>query len=115
MLRERHQIFLSLFVACDATIVTAATWGSWWITFPVVGGVQSPTVNWIDSAMIPFWSAAPVLLIVAGIMRLYKPRRDEHFLREFKAILRTVVVGGISLVTVLTLFRNELDRRRRPQ
>ena len=107
MLRERHHIFLSLFVASDAIIVTAATWAAWWLRFRLLEGFK-PYGQLVDSSMIPFWSAAPVLLAVAGIMRLYKPRRDEHFLREFKAILRTVVVGAISLVTVLTLFRNEL-------
>ena len=109
MLRERHHIFLGLFVASDAVIVTAATWGAWWLRFRLLEGFK-PYGDLVDSTMIPFWSAAPVLMAVASIMRLYKPRRDEHFLREFKAILRTVIVGAISLVTVLTLFRNELTR-----
>ena len=109
MLRERHHIFLGLFVASDAIIVTAATWGAWWLRFRLLEGFK-PYGELVDSTMIPFWAAGPVLLAVAGIMRLYKPRRDEHFLREFKAILRTVVVGAISLVTVLTLFRNELTQ-----
>ncbi|MCH2134484.1 MAG: exopolysaccharide biosynthesis polyprenyl glycosylphosphotransferase [Phycisphaerales bacterium] len=107
MLRERHQIFLSLFVASDAVIATAATWGAWWVRFRLLEGFK-PYGQLVDSTMIPFWSAAPVILIVAALLRLYKPRRDEHFVREFKAILRTVVVASISLVTLLTLFRNEL-------
>ena len=107
MLRERHQIFLSLFVASDAAIATAAAWGAWWIRFRLFEGFR-PYGELIDSTMIPFWSTAPVFLFVAAILGMYKPRRDEHFLREFKAILRTVVIGSISLVTILTLFRNEL-------
>ncbi len=59
-------------------------------------------------SMIPFWIVAPVMLFVAAVLRLYRPRRDEHFFGEFKSILRTVIIGSLSLVAVLTLFRNEL-------
>lgn len=107
MLRERHQIFLSLFVASDAAIVTASAWGAWWMRFRVMDNIV-PYGAIVDDHMIPFWTTAPVMLFVAGMMHLYKPRRDEHFLREFKAILRTTIIGSISLVALLTLFRNEL-------
>lgn len=101
MLKQRHQLFVTLFAMLDGVVVAGACLGAWLIRMWVVEG-YIPTGNWetwVKRPLIIF--AVPITLVVMWLTGLYRPRRDRPLWTEQAAILRASVVAVVALIVAL--------------
>ncbi len=97
MLKQRHQIFVTLFAAADATAIAAAclaalTSRTLFFAEPFPGGV----VEWVRSSLV--FIVVPVAVMTLAACRLYRPRRDRGLIGEQWMVARA---GLISVGTVV--------------
>ncbi len=97
MLKQRHQIFVSLFAGADglaiaAACVTALAARHWW--FAESGPADA--AGWVRASHALI--AVPVALLTLAACRLYRPRRDRSLIGEQWMIVRA---GLLSVATVV--------------
>lgn len=97
MLKQRHQIFVSLFAGADGLAIagaclTALAARHWWFS---ESGPTDPA-GWIRASHALI--AVPVALLTLAACRLYRPRRDRSLIGEQWMIVR---VGLLSVATVV--------------
>ncbi|MCC5821743.1 MAG: undecaprenyl-phosphate glucose phosphotransferase [Phycisphaerales bacterium] len=97
MLKQRHQVFVTLFAGADALAITGACVGAlamrthWF-------GEPWPTdpAGWLRASLATI--AVPVALLTLAACRLYRPRRDRSLIGEQWMVLRA---GLLSVATVV--------------
>src|SRR5690606_30212128 len=90
VLKERHQVFVSVRVGLDGLVVAAAQI----TTIPAAELLRSTAVDggfW--RSLIPFAVSIPLMLGVMAAVGLYRPRRDRSFLEEFLDIVKAGCFG----------------------
>lgn len=101
MLKQRHQLFVSLLAAADALVVTAACFVAWIIRRMVAEGFFPTTDQWESWVRGPlFLFVAPVVLLAMAVLGVYRPRREASMLGEQWAIVRA---SGASVGAVIVL------------
>ncbi len=102
MLKQRHQVFVALFAAADATAIAGASYLAWairmwrrddawpnqWEEF-----IKQPMVHVI----------VPIALYVFSVFRLYRPRRDRSLWSEQGGVIKASLVTIGAVVVALTL------------
>ena len=106
MLRKHAQFFKSLFVISDLVVIGLAWLLSHVLRFylapltaPLLG---VPPFSTYVQVLLPLWV---IWGFVSSKSRLYRPRRLEHFLREFLEIAKTLTLTVVILVAVIYLLR----------
>ena len=96
MLKQRHQLFVTLFACTDAASAFGACAMAWWIR-----RVQFSEPEWIlgsyveDSLTI---LVLPILAITMVVMGLYKPRRDQSIFSEIVDVTKASVVAMVLVI-----------------
>lgn len=100
MLKQRHQLMVSLLALSDAVAIAAATIGAWGARqyrFDEPGAVD--LMAWVRGSLILI--TLPVAMYTMLALKQYRPRRDKRLLGELGQILRasmitvTVVIVGL--------------------
>jgi Undecaprenyl-phosphate glucose phosphotransferase len=106
MLKKHTQLFKSLFILSDLIILSSAWVLSYFLRF------YTPLIRPPLSGIPPFWSYFQFLLplwliwgFVARGFKLYRPRRMEHFAREFFDIAKTLVFTFFILIAIIYLLK----------
>ena len=106
MLKKHAQFFNSLFIISDLLILFFAWVLSYLLRFytdliePPTLGVP-PFLTYIEF-LLPLWL---IWGLISSRMSLYRPRRLEHFIREFWEITKCLSLTFLFLIAVIYLFR----------
>lgn len=96
MLKQRHQVFVVMFVAADAVMAAAACYAAWALRI-VRRGDAWPTEweQFIKEPLVLF--VVPIALYVFSLCGLYRPMRDRSLWSELSRVVRAslVVVGTV--------------------
>lgn len=100
MLKQRHQLFVSLFALIDAAVVTGACMLAWMIRrLTIDGGFPADWRAWVKE---PLWLIAiPLTLASMWAFGLYRPRRDRSMWIELFQITKASVLAMGVLVVLL--------------
>jgi Undecaprenyl-phosphate glucose phosphotransferase len=112
MLKKHAQFFESLFIISDLLILSAAWVLSYFLRFntllinvPILG--VPPFLHYLEF-LLPLWL---IWGLISSRMSLYRPRRIEHFIREFLDITKSLTFTFLILIAVIYLFgRFEFSR-----
>jgi Undecaprenyl-phosphate glucose phosphotransferase len=107
LVKQRHQLFVSLLGAADALTVTAACYGAWAIRRQAIEGWFAKSwENYIIKEPL-FLLAVPITLMAMRGVGLYRPRRDRSIWGEHWDIIKASTVSLVSLIIVLWAIGNE--------
>jgi Undecaprenyl-phosphate glucose phosphotransferase len=102
MLRKHAQFFVSLFVLSDLLVLSGSWILSYFLRFyadpirpPLLG---TPSLLIYVELLLPLWL---IWGIVSKKVHLYRPRRVEHFYREFLDISKALMTTLLALVAVI--------------
>lgn len=102
MLKQRHQIFVALFAAADATAIAGASYLAWVIR--VWRRDDAWPVEWEEFIKQPMVHVIiPIALYVFSVFRLYRPRRDRSLWSEQGGVIKASLVTIGAVVVTLTL------------
>lgn len=98
MLKQRHQVFVAMFVAADAIAAAGAAYGAW--ALRILRRGDPWPVEWeafVKAPLVLF--VVPIALYVFSIFGLYRPMRDRSIWNEQSLVLRgsLVAVGAVVL------------------
>lgn len=102
MLKQRHQVFVSLFAGLDALAISAACLSAlvvrhWWFgESPARIGGPADLGVWIRDSLLMV--VVPVALLTLAACRLYRPRRERTLISEQWLVARA---GLLSVATVV--------------
>jgi Undecaprenyl-phosphate glucose phosphotransferase len=106
MLKKHAQFLKSLFIISDLLILSFA----WVLSYPLrfyADLIEPPTLG-----VPPFLTYIEFLLplcliwgLISSRMSLYRPRRIEHFFREFWDIVKSLTLTFLILIAVIYLFK----------
>ena len=100
MVKQQHQLFVTLLVMVDAVVVACACMAAFGVRLMVIGeGGRAEWDEWVRGPLFIF--AIPIVLVVMHMFGLYRPRRDRGLWHEQGAILRMAVAAMAALVVAL--------------
>lgn len=106
MLKQQHQLFVSLLAAVDGLVVACACIAALLLRVWLQG--EGPPVNWeswIKGSLVIF--VVPIVLVSMWGLGLYRPRRDRSLWQEQAAILRVAAVSMGALIVALVAAESE--------
>jgi len=109
LLKQQHQLFVSLLCLVDGLVVTAACYGAWVVRrLMIEGNFPVAPVNatswwdvaapWLREPMAPI--AVPLALFCLWNFGLYRPRRDRGMISEHGDVFRAGFVAVVALVVI---------------
>ncbi len=115
MLKQRHQLFVSLLVAADGLAVAAACLIAWFSRLWVFEEpLPQDWEGYFKRPLVLF--ALPIVLYTFAAFRLYRPQRDRSLWAEQGQILKSVFVSVVVLVVALWAVGSDfLERGRAPE
>jgi len=106
MVKQRHQLFVSLLCVVDGLVVTGASFVAWAVRLQLVEKFWPP--QWESYIKGPFaLFAVPITLFCLWMFGLYSPRRDRSLWNEQGQIIKASIVAAAALVVVLWAVGNE--------
>lgn len=102
VLRQRHQLFVSLLVIADACVLATACLVAHLISRLVMHEVESTDAVQLARESLAIF-AVPIGLWWIRSFGLYKPRRDRAFVHELADIVKSVLAACISMITLFWL------------
>jgi len=100
VLRERRNLFISLFVASDAVVIAGACYAAWGLRRGVFGEGFAPGWDEIIKQPLALF-AVPVGLYALSACGLYRPRRDRSIAGEMFGVVKACVATVAVLVLAL--------------
>ena len=106
MLKQRHQVFVTIFAAADATAIALACLGAL-AARTAFFAEPAPTdaADWVRSSLMPI--ATPVAMLTLAACRLYRPRRDRSLLGEQWLVARAGLLSVATVVVALWAIGSE--------
>lgn len=105
MLKQRHQLFVSLLCGVDGLVAVGACYAAWAIRREFIDGAFPPLTDQLSLAAWvrePLWLLAlPILLIAMWGFGLYRPRRDRAFLVESQQVFKASLSTNVALIVIL--------------
>lgn len=112
MLKKQAQFFKSLLIISDLIILTAAWILSYYVRFyttlisPPLLGIP-PLMTYVEF-LLPLWL---LWAFVSNRFNVYRPRRIEHFIKEYFDVVKCLTFTLTILIAVIYLFKRfELSR-----
>lgn len=100
MLRQKHNLFVSLFGVLDAAAIASAAMIAWAIRLNRFD--QSLPMRWEEyfkDSLVIF--AVPIAMITMVFFKLYKPRRDQALVGEMGQVFKASFVSVMMIVVAL--------------
>ncbi len=100
MLKQRHQVFVTLFAGADALAVGAACIAALSARTMLFDELwPAGAVSWSRSALLPV--VVPVAVLTLAACRLYRPRRDRSLIGEQWMVARAGLISVAAVVVTL--------------
>ncbi|MEM1329826.1 MAG: undecaprenyl-phosphate glucose phosphotransferase [Planctomycetota bacterium] len=107
LVRQRHQLFVSLLVLMDALVIAAASYSAWGLRRAVIEGFPPNSwETWFKEPLVLF--SIPVTLVCLRAMGLYRPRRDRSIWSEQGQVIKASLLATGVMILVLWLVGNDL-------
>jgi Undecaprenyl-phosphate glucose phosphotransferase len=107
LVKQKHQLFVSLLGVGDALTVTGACYAAWGIRRYLIEGFPAESwENYIVKEPL-FILTVPIALMAMASVGLYRPRRDRSVWSEQWNIVRASVVSLVGLIIVLWAIGND--------
>jgi exopolysaccharide biosynthesis polyprenyl glycosylphosphotransferase len=107
VLKQRHQLFVTLLCLVDGAVVIAACIGAWTIRRSMIEGFWPVSwENWVKEPLVLF--ALPIVMGSLWIAGLYRPRRDRTLVSEQGQIFRASIAALVALVVGLWIIGNNV-------
>ncbi len=106
MVKQRHQLFVSLLCIADGLVITAASFLAWAVRLELAEKYWPP--QWESHVKGSFaLFAVPIALFCMWLFGLYSPRRDRSLWNEQGQIIKASIVSAAALVVVLWAVGNQ--------
>jgi Undecaprenyl-phosphate glucose phosphotransferase len=99
MLKQRHQLFVTLFACTDAVSAIGACGGAWWIRHARYGGFDQTFRVYLQESMTVL--VVPVLAFTMYAIGLYRPRRDRALWGEIAQVFRASTVAMVIAIALI--------------
>ena len=99
MLKQRHQLFVSLFAATDAASAFGACALAWWIRHLRFGEPERVLGSYLQDSLTAL--VIPVLAVTLIAMGLYRPRRDQTLISEIAQVLKASIVAMVAIIVLI--------------
>lgn len=99
MLKQRHQLFVSLFACTDAVSTILACAVVWWAREVRYGVVDGGLSHYIQSSLMVL--VVPVMSVLLFMSGLYKPRRDQSLISEVIQIFRVSLIAIVVIIALI--------------
>ncbi len=97
MLKERHQVFVSLLSGMDTLVLAAGFTLAHLLSRSL--GADPPPELFTRLSLLALAAGVPILLVCMAVFGLYRPRRDRSFDSELLDIGKAVIVGwGLTIL-----------------
>ncbi|MCA9274383.1 MAG: hypothetical protein KDA31_15205, partial [Phycisphaerales bacterium] len=107
LVKQRHQLFVSILVAADALVVLSACFAAWFLRLWVAADASA--ITWGRAVREPVsMLVVPAVLYAMWGFRLYAPRRDRSIVSEVGQISRAVIGAMAAIVVLLWVVGTEL-------
>jgi len=100
LLKQKHNLFVSLFAMFDVAAISAAAFGAWAVRLwrfnqPLPGNWEA----WFKDSLVLF--AIPIVISMMVVFRLYKPRRDRAVVGELGQIIKVAFLSAMLIIVAL--------------
>ncbi|MBX3363435.1 MAG: undecaprenyl-phosphate glucose phosphotransferase [Phycisphaeraceae bacterium] len=100
MLKQRHQLFVALFAALDALVITGACYAAWGFRRGAAHqGFPESWETWVKEPLVLV--ALPSVLGAMLLLGLYRPRRDRSIGAEIGQLMKASLLGLCGMVVIL--------------
>jgi len=99
MLKQRHQLFVTLFACTDAVSAAGACALAWWIRRSQFGGFEFGLETYLQDSMTVL--VIPILAIAMFGMGLYRPRRDQALFGEVIQVVKAALVAMVLIIVLV--------------
>ncbi len=99
MLKQRHQLFVTLFACADAVSVVGACALAWWVRRAQYGVFEDSFGSYLRDSMTIL--VVPILVITLYTLGLYRPRRDQTLLGEVVQVFKASIVAMVVILTLI--------------
>ena len=99
MLKQRHQLFVSLFACTDAVSAFGACALAWWVRQLRYGGSDAVPGSYLQDSLTML--VLPVLAVTLVAMGLYRPRRDQTLISEIAQIIKASIVAMVAIIVLI--------------
>ncbi len=99
MLKQRHQLFVTLFACTDAVSAIGACGGAWLIRHARYGGFDQTLRVYLQESMTVL--VVPVLAFTMYAIGLYRPRRDRTLWGEVAQVFRASTVAMVIAIALI--------------
>jgi Undecaprenyl-phosphate glucose phosphotransferase len=100
LLRQRHNLFVTLFALFDVAAISGASFGAWAIR---VNRFSQPWPqqweSYFKDSLVLF--AVPIVLMNLVVFKLYRPRRDRALVGEVGQVIKVAFVSSMLMVVAL--------------
>ncbi len=99
MLKQRHQLFVTIFACTDAASAAGACALAWWIRRSQFGGYEFNLETYLQDSL-------TVLVIISlavsmYTMGLYRPRRDQALHSEIGQVVKAALVAMVGIIVLV--------------
>lgn len=100
VLKQKHNLFVTLFALLDAGSIAAASFGSWAVRVERFGQAwPSQWEMYFKDALVLY--AVPIVLFNLMLFKLYKPRRDRALVGELGQIIKVAFFSSMLIIVAL--------------
>ncbi len=100
MLKQRHNLFVTLFALLDIGAVCAASFGAWALRVRRFGQPwPGEWESYFKDSLVLF--AVPIVIFNMVLFRLYKPRRDRALLGEAGQVMKVAFMSSMLIIVAL--------------
>ncbi len=109
MIKDNQQTFNRLHVLADAVMIVIAYMAAYSLRFVLLGMEKAGNydLKWYLQFLI---AVVPTYLIIYRFCGLYSPKRARSFLRELWNLIVANIVGAVSFIVMLYVFKGDLSR-----
>ncbi len=100
MLKQRHQLFVTILALVDAGVVACACYGAWGVRRVLVEGDWPRAGSaWLREPLA--LAQVPMAILMMVLLQVYRPRRDRTVWVELRQVMRASLASLVALVVVL--------------
>ena len=99
MLKQRHQLFVTLFACADAASAVGACGLAWWVRRAQYGVFEDSFGSYLRDSMTIL--VVPILVITLYTLGLYRPRRDQALHGEVVQVFKASVVAMVVILILI--------------